>query len=209
MRIGPGTVVVVTGASSGVGRAVAPLAGSRGASVGLIARNIAALDAAAAEVRAAGARALALEADVADHGAVERAAAEVESRLGPIDVWVNVAMATVLAPFEQITPAEFRRATEVAYLGYVHGTTAALRRMRPRDRGVIVQVGSALAYRAIPLQSAYCGAKHAIRGFADALALRAAGRAIGRPAGRGRPPVIAARTAASTGRQTFAVCSSS
>jgi short-subunit dehydrogenase len=169
VRVEPRTVVVVTGASSGVGRAVARLCGARGASVALIARSAGALAAAAAEVEAAGGRALVLEADVADHDAVERAAAEAESRLGPLDAWVNVAMATVLSPFEQITPAEFRRATEVTYLGYVHGTMAALRRMRPRDRGTVVQVGSALAYRPIPLQSAYCGAKHAIRGFTDAL----------------------------------------
>ena len=127
------------------------------------------MEAAAAEVRREGVRSVAVPADVADAEAVERAADQIERELGPIDVWVNVAMTTVYAPFVDITPAEYKRATEVTYLGYVYGTMAALRRMRRRNRGTIVQVGSALAYRAIPLQSAYCGSKFAIRGFTDAI----------------------------------------
>lgn len=168
---GPGDeqVVVVTGASSGVGRAVARAFGERGARVGLLARNEEALNAAAGEIRAAGGEALVCPVDVADAGAVERAAANIEARWGRIDIWVNCAMATVFAPVMETTPEEFRRVTEVTYLGYVHGTQAALRRMVPQDRGTIVQVGSALAYRSIPLQSAYCAAKHAIVGFTDSL----------------------------------------
>src|SRR5204863_5147763 len=125
------------------------------------------LGGAAREVEAAGGRALALPTDVSEQPAVEAAADAVESELGPIDVWVNDAMVSVLAPLSEVTPEEFRRVTEVTYLGYVWGTMAALRRMRPRDRGCVVQVGSALAYRAIPLQAAYCGAKHAINGFTE------------------------------------------
>ena len=162
-------VVVVTGASAGVGRATALAFGRRGARVGLLARGRARLETTRDEVEAAGGQALVVAADVADAEQVERAAATVEESLGPIDVWVNNAMATIFSPFTEITPAEYRRATEVTYLGYVWGTMAALRRMRPRDRGVVVQVGSALAYRAIPLQSAYCGAKHAIQGFTESL----------------------------------------
>lgn len=162
-------VVVVTGASAGVGRAVARAFGAQGAAVGLLARGRDGLEAAAAEIEALGGRALVLPTDVADAEAVEAAAIAVEERFGPIDVWVNCAMATVFAPVHRVTPEEFKRATEVTYLGYVHGTLAALKRMRPRDHGVIVQVGSALAYRAIPLQSAYCAAKFAIRGFTDSL----------------------------------------
>jgi NAD(P)-dependent dehydrogenase (short-subunit alcohol dehydrogenase family) len=162
-------VVVVTGASLGVGRAIARAFAARGDAVGLLARPAASLDAAVADAAAAGGRALALPADVADADAVERAAEAAEAELGPVDVWVNAAMVSVFAPAWECTAAEFRRATEVTYLGSVHGTLAALRRMRPRDRGVILQVGSALAYRAIPLQSAYCGAKHAIRGFTDSV----------------------------------------
>jgi short-subunit dehydrogenase len=169
LRIGPRTVCVVTGASSGIGRALARTLAARGASLALVARGEDALAATAREVEAGGGRALELPADVADPAAVEQAADRAEADLGPIDAWFNVAMATVFAPFWEIEPGEFRRATEVTYLGVVHGTMAALRRMRPRDRGVVVQAGSALAYRAIPLQSAYCGAKHAIRGFSDAL----------------------------------------
>jgi NAD(P)-dependent dehydrogenase (short-subunit alcohol dehydrogenase family) len=135
----------------------------------LLARGVEDLEAAAAEVRAAGGVALVLPTDVADAAAVESAAEAVERELGPIDIWVNCAMATIFSPVWEISPQEFRRATEVTYLGFVHGTMAALRRMRPRNRGTIVQVGSALAYRAIPLQSAYCGAKFAIRAFTDAL----------------------------------------
>src|SRR4051812_21718918 len=162
-------VVVVTGASGGVGRAVARRFGARGDRVALVARGEKGLEAAAEEITGAGGRALPLPTDVADYDAVDAAAAKAESELGPIDVWVNVTFSSVFAPFEQIKPSEFRRVTEVSYLGYVHGTHAALSRMKPRDRGTIVQVGSALAYRGIPLQTAYCGAKHAIQGFNEAL----------------------------------------
>lgn len=162
-------VVVVTGASSGVGRAVARAFGARRAKVALLARNSEALAAAAEEIRQTGGHALVLPTDVADADAVERAAAAVEERWGRIDTWVNVAMVSVLARVTDITAAEYRRVTDVTYLGYVHGTLAALRRMLPRDEGTIVQVGSALAYRSIPLQSAYCAAKAAVRGFTDSL----------------------------------------
>jgi NAD(P)-dependent dehydrogenase (short-subunit alcohol dehydrogenase family) len=162
-------VVVITGASAGVGRATVRAFAQRGASIALIARDTQGLHAAAEEVRAAGARALALPADVADAEAIESAAERVERELGPIDIWINVAMATIYAPLHQISAAEYRRATDVTYLGNVYGTMAALKRMRTRNRGTIVQVGSALAYRAIPLQAPYCGAKFAIRGFTDSL----------------------------------------
>lgn len=162
-------VVVVTGASAGVGRAVALEFARHGAAVALIARNAEALQAASAEVQNLGARALALPLDVADAGAVERAAETVERELGPIDVWVNDAMVTVFSPTALLQPEEVRRVTEVTYLGTVYGTLAALRRMQDRNRGAIVQVGSALSYRAIPLQAPYCGAKFAIRGFTTAL----------------------------------------
>jgi NAD(P)-dependent dehydrogenase (short-subunit alcohol dehydrogenase family) len=162
-------VVVVTGAGYGVGRAVAEAFARCGDSVALVSRGAESLDAARAAVEREGARALAVSTDVADHDQVERAAARAEEALGAIDVWVNCAMATIFAPFHEIEPDEFRRATEVTYLGYVWGTMAALRRMRPRDAGVIVQVGSALSYRSIPLQSPYCGAKHAINGFTDSI----------------------------------------
>jgi NAD(P)-dependent dehydrogenase (short-subunit alcohol dehydrogenase family) len=162
-------IAVVTGASAGVGRATAGEFARRGWDVAILARNQARLEAAAEELRAAGARALPIVADVAEAQAVEAAAECVESELGPIDVWVNNAMATIFAPFDRIAPEEFRRGTEVTYLGQVHGTMAALRQMRHRDRGTIVNVGSALAYRAIPLQSVYCGAKYAVRGFTDSL----------------------------------------
>ena len=161
--------VVVTGASAGVGRAIVREFAKRQANVGLLARGDDGLDAAKREVEQAGGRALALPTDVADHEAVAAAAARVEDELGPIDVWVNNAMTTVFAFFDDIEPDEFRRALEVTYLGAVWGTRAALDRMLPRDRGTIVLVGSALAYRGIPLQSAYCGAKHAEKGFFESL----------------------------------------
>jgi short-subunit dehydrogenase len=162
-------VVVITGASAGVGRATARRFGADRAAVGLIARGHERLESTAREVEAAGGEALVLPLDVADDGAVEDAAAQVEETLGPIDIWVNNAMATMLAPFGEISVEEFRRATEVTYLGYVWGTMAALRRMRARDRGTIVQVGSALAYQGIPLQAPHCGAKHGIEGFTQSL----------------------------------------
>jgi NAD(P)-dependent dehydrogenase (short-subunit alcohol dehydrogenase family) len=162
-------VVVVTGASAGVGRAVVREFARDRAHVGLIARGTDGLDAARREVEASGGRALVLSCDVSDAEAVDRAAALVERELGPIDVWVNNAMVSVFSPVSRMTAADFRRVTEVTYLGYVHGTLAALRHMLPRDRGTIVQVGSALCYRGIPLQAAYCGAKHAIQGFTESL----------------------------------------
>ncbi len=162
-------VVVVTGASGGVGRAVAREFGKHGAAVALLARGIDGLQAAQHEIEAMGGEAIALPTDVSRADQVELAAAETERRLGPIDVWVNDAMATVFAPIWELTADEFRRATEVTYLGVVYGTQAALRRMMPRNRGTIVQVGSALAHRSIPLQSPYCGAKHAIIGFTDSV----------------------------------------
>jgi NADP-dependent 3-hydroxy acid dehydrogenase YdfG len=162
-------VVVITGASAGVGRATAREFATSGAHLGLLARGKDGLEAAQAEVEAAGGKALVVPTDVADHAQIEAAAAAVERELGPINVWVNNAMVSILAPFDQVSPDEFRRVTDVTYLGYVWGTMAALRRMRPRNRGCIVQVGSALAYRAIPLQAAYCGAKHAIRGFTESV----------------------------------------
>jgi NAD(P)-dependent dehydrogenase (short-subunit alcohol dehydrogenase family) len=161
--------VVITGASGGIGRATARLFGERQARVGLLARGKAGLDGAAREVEAAGGAALPIVTDVADYGQVEAAAAQVEEAFGPIDVWVNCAFTSVFAPFAEIGPEEFRRVTEVSYLGFVHGTRVALARMRPRDAGTIVQVGSALGYRSIPLQSAYCGAKHAVNGFTFSL----------------------------------------
>ncbi|MFC7157360.1 SDR family oxidoreductase [Halomarina halobia] len=162
-------VVVVTGASAGVGRATAEAFGARGARVGLIARDEEGLDGARRAVEEAGGDALVLPADVADAEAIADAAGAVEEAFGPIDVWVNNAMTAVFSPVAEMTAEEFRRVTEVTYLGYVHGTKAALDRMRPRDRGTIVQVGSALAYRGIPLQSAYCASKHAIQGFTESL----------------------------------------
>ncbi len=170
--MGTGThaeVVVITGASAGVGRATVRRFARDGANIGLLARGQAGLDGARRDVEALGGRALALPTDVADPEQVERAAAAVEREFGPIDTWINVAMCSVFSPVKEMTPADYRRVTEVTYLGYVHGTLAALRRMLPRDRGMIVQVGSALAYRGIPLQSAYCGAKHAVQGFTESL----------------------------------------
>jgi NAD(P)-dependent dehydrogenase (short-subunit alcohol dehydrogenase family) len=159
----------VTGASAGVGRATVRAFASRGADIGLLARGVDGLEAARREVEAAGGRALVLPTDVADPDQVEAAAERVERELGPIDVWVNNAMVSVLSPVRHLKNDEIRRVTDVTYLGVVYGTIAALRRMLPRNRGSIVQVGSALAYRGIPLQAAYCGAKHAIQGFTESL----------------------------------------
>jgi NAD(P)-dependent dehydrogenase (short-subunit alcohol dehydrogenase family) len=162
-------VVVVTGASAGVGRATALEFAVEGAQLALLARGRERLEAAARDVERAGGRAIVLPTDVADPDAVEAAATQAEAELGPIDVWVNNAMATLYAPVWETAPAELRRVTDVTYLGSVWGTMAALRRMRPRDSGTIVQAGSALAYRGIPLQGAYCGAKHALQGFLESL----------------------------------------
>ncbi len=159
----------MTGASAGVGRAAVRQFAREGAKLALIARGRDGLEGARREVEAEGSRALVLPLDVSDADAVEYAASLVERRLGPIDVWVNDAMVSVFAPVIETTAEEFRRVTEVTYLGYVHGTLAALRRMKPRDRGTIVQVGSALAIRSIPLQAAYCAAKHAVHGFTESL----------------------------------------
>jgi NAD(P)-dependent dehydrogenase (short-subunit alcohol dehydrogenase family) len=164
-----GRVVVITGASSGVGRATARAFANAGADVALLARGRDGLEITAKEVESSGRRAAVFPTDVADPDQVEASASEIERMLGPIDVWVNDAMVSVFSPFLEMTPEEFRRVTEVTYLGVVHGTYAALRRMVPTDRGVIVQVGSALAYRGIPLQSAYCGAKHAVQGFTESV----------------------------------------
>jgi NAD(P)-dependent dehydrogenase (short-subunit alcohol dehydrogenase family) len=162
-------VVVITGASAGVGRAIARAFAQRGAAIGLIARGRDRLEAAYREVEELGGRGFVVPADVADADQVEAAAAAVEQALGPIDIWVNNAMVSVFSPAYKMTPAEFKRVTEVTYLGYVYGTLVALKRMISRDCGTIVQVGSALAYRGIPLQSAYCAAKHAVQGFTESL----------------------------------------
>src|SRR3954451_4474251 len=162
-------VAVITGASAGVGRATVRAFAKAGYDIGLIARGEDGLQAAAREVEEAGRRALVLPLDVSDAAAVEAAAATVERELGPIDVWVNNAMLSVFSPVKEMKAEEYERVTQVTYLGFVYGTLAALRRMLPRDRGVIIQVGSALAHRSIPLQSAYCGAKHAIAGFTESL----------------------------------------
>ncbi|SDS88357.1 NADP-dependent 3-hydroxy acid dehydrogenase YdfG [Halopseudomonas xinjiangensis] len=164
-----GKVVVVTGASAGVGRATAVEFARQGATVAILARGQAGLEGARQEIEMAGGRAWVRTLDVADAQAVQAAADAIEAEVGPIDVWVNNAMVTVLSPVAEMTADEYRRVTEVTYLGQVHGTLAALKHMRPRNRGTIVQVGSALAYRAIPLQSAYCAAKFACRGFTDSL----------------------------------------
>ncbi|MBB6143078.1 NAD(P)-dependent dehydrogenase (short-subunit alcohol dehydrogenase family) [Silvibacterium bohemicum] len=161
--------VVITGASAGLGRAIAYEFGKVGARVGLISRDLSALEATAAEVEHLGGRAATYAADVSNDQAVEAAAASFAERLGPIDIWINNAMVSVFSPIKEMEAAEFRRVTEVNYLGYVYGTLAALRRMLPRNRGRIIQVGSALAVRSIPLQSAYCASKHAIVGFTDSL----------------------------------------
>jgi NAD(P)-dependent dehydrogenase (short-subunit alcohol dehydrogenase family) len=164
-----GDVVVVTGASAGLGRAIVQRFARDGSAIGLIARGRERLESARAEVESLGGRAIVLPLDVADADAVEQAAETVERELGPIDVWINNAMVSVYSPIKEMSAAEFRRVTEVTYLGYVHGTLAALKRMLARDRGVIIQVGSALAHRSIPLQSAYCASKHAIMGFHESL----------------------------------------
>lgn len=162
-------VVVITGASAGVGRATVRAFARRGAAIGLVARSREGLAGARRDVEELGGVALELPTDVADHEQVEAAAEAVEHELGPIDIWINNAMTSVFGPFLKVTPEEFRRVNEVTYLGYVYGTRSALKRMVKRNRGVIVQVGSALAYRGIPLQSAYCGAKHAIQGFTESI----------------------------------------
>src|SRR5436309_2826223 len=162
-------VVVITGASAGVGRATVREFARHGALIGLVARGRDGLEAAKKEVEELGGRALVLPCDVADTAAVDAAADQVEHELGPIDIWINNAMVSVFSPVKEMTPEEYRRVTEVTFLGCVYGTLAALKRMLPRDCGTIVQVGSALAHRSIPLQSAYCAAKHAIRGFTESL----------------------------------------
>ena len=162
-------VVMITGASAGIGRATAQAFAKRGAKIGLLARGREGLEGAKRDVEKLGGSGLILIADVADDKAVEAAAEKLEIEFGPIDIWINDAMASVFSPIIEMTPDEYRRVTEVTYLGYVWGTMAALRRMRPRNRGTIIHVGSALAYRGIPLQSAYCAAKHAIEGFTDSL----------------------------------------
>jgi short-subunit dehydrogenase len=162
-------VVVITGCSAGLGRAIAREFGRRGAQVGLLARGVDGLEGAKREIESMGGEAIVLPVDVADADAVEEAAAKVEREFGPIDIWVNNAMASVFSPVKEMKADEYKRVTEVTYLGVVYGTLSALKRMLPRDRGTIVQVGSALAYRSIPLQSAYCAAKHAIAGFTDSL----------------------------------------
>ena len=162
-------VIVVTGASAGLGRAIVRAFAREGAHIGLLARGRDGLEGARREVEALGGKALVIPVDVADAEAVEEAAETVERECGPIDIWINNAMVSVFSPVKKMTPEEYKRVTEVTYLGVVYGTLAALKRMLPRDRGVIVQVGSALAYRGIPLQSAYCAAKHAVQGFCDSL----------------------------------------
>jgi len=168
-RLADPPVVVVTGATAGIGRAVTRRFARDGAKIGLIARGMDRLEATKREVEEAGGEVLICQCDVADAEAVDRAASEVEDKFGPIDIWINVAFAGMMAPFVDISMEEFKRVTEVTYLGQVHGTHSALKRMIPRNRGSIVLVGSALAYRGIPLQSPYCGSKHALQGFQDSL----------------------------------------
>jgi len=162
-------VVVVTGSSAGLGRAIAHAYAKRGAKLGLLARNPEALQAAQQECEELGGHAIAIPVDVSDAEAVERAASQIEEQLGTIDIWVNDAMVSVFSPVKEMEASDYKRVTDVLYLGFVYGTMAALRRMLPRDRGTIIQIGSALSYRSIPLQSAYCAAKHAINGFTDSL----------------------------------------
>ena len=165
----PSPVVVITGSSAGLGRAIAHAFARRGARLGLLARSVEALNAAKDECEQLGGQAIIVSVDVSDAAAVERAAHLIEEELGPIDIWINNAMVSVFSPIKEMDAADYKRVTEVAYLGFVHGTLSSLRRMLPRDRGTIVQIGSALAYRSIPLQSAYCASKHAINGFTDSL----------------------------------------
>ena len=162
-------VVVITGASAGLGRAIAHAYAKRGAKLGLLARNPEALDAAKRECQELGGQAIFISTDVSDAEAIDRAATEIEQEFGPIDIWVNDAMVSVFSPVKEMEPSDYKRVTDVLYLGFVYGTLAALRRMLPRNRGTIIQIGSALSYRSIPLQSAYCAAKHAINGFTDSL----------------------------------------
>ena len=162
-------IVAVTGASAGLGRAIAHAYAKRGAKLGLLARNPEALAAAKQECENLGGQAIYIPTDVSDADAVERAANQIEQELGPIDIWVNDAMVSVFSPVKEMEASDYKRVTDVLYLGFVHGTLSALRRMLPRDRGTIIQIGSALAYRSIPLQSAYCACKHAINGFTDSL----------------------------------------
>jgi NAD(P)-dependent dehydrogenase (short-subunit alcohol dehydrogenase family) len=162
-------VVVITGASAGLGRAIAHAYARHGAKLGLLARNPEALAAAKRECEELGGHAIIIPTDVSDAEAVERAATQIEQELGPIDIWVNDAMVSVFSPVKEMEPADYKRVTDVLYLGFVHGTLSALRRMLPRNQGTIIQIGSALSYRSIPLQSAYCAAKHAINGFTDSL----------------------------------------
>jgi short-subunit dehydrogenase len=169
MHVGDGTVVVITGASGGVGRATARLMGARHASVALLARGHEGLDGAKRDVESLGGRALVIPTDVSRYEEVEAAAVAVENRFGPIDLWINNAMVSMYSPFLKMTPEEFQHIVEVTFLGVVHGTRCALNRMVPRDCGVVVQVGSALAFRSIPLQSAYCASKHAIQGFTESI----------------------------------------
>lgn len=169
MRQSSNEVVVITGASAGVGRATAREFARRGAKIALLARGLEGLEATRREVEELGGRAIVVQTDVADLDQVEAAAERAEAELGPIDIWVNNAFAGIFAPFLEVTPEEYRRVTDVTYFGQVHGTRAALSRMLPRDRGSIVLVGSALAYRGIPLQAAYCAAKHALQGFQDSV----------------------------------------
>ncbi len=161
--------VVINGGSAGIGRATARLFGRRGDRVAVLARGTDGLAGAADEINAEGGTALPISADMADYAQLDAAAERIERELGPIDIWINAGFSSVFAPFAEISPEEFRRVTEVTYLGFVHGTMAALARMRPRDHGTIVQVGSALSERSIPLQSAYCGAKHGVLGFTSSL----------------------------------------